>query len=250
MLTLFRSLFAAPRHLILVVTAVWIGSWLAERRAARHGLTPNDVNNLTFYPLLGYILGGRILFALEHLPAFAADPHGLLSLNFDLFDPLGGLAAALLIALVYGQRRGLSLWPTLDALTPLFAVLLIGIALSHLALGSAFGRETSLPWGIDLWGMRRHPSQLYELLASSLTLGLLLFPKANSRSGHLFLTFAALTSGWMLFLEAFRGDSALVLGGLRLKQILAWLVLALTLFLLDRMSTAQPPDPKGQDGFQ
>lgn len=234
MLTLFRSLFSPPRDLILVMAAVWVGSWLAEKRAPQHGIKPNDVNNLTFYPLLGYILGGRILFALEHWPAFAAAPLSLFSLNLDLFDPLGGLAAALLTALVYGRRGRLSLWPTLDALTPLLAILLIGIAFSHLASGSAFGAETDLPWGIDLWGARRHPSQLYELLASTLTLGLLLLQRPDSRPGLLFLSFAALTSGWMLFLEAFRGDSRLILGGLRLTQVLAWAVLAAALFLLDR----------------
>lgn len=239
MLDLFRSLFSPPRDLILVMAAVWLGSWLAEKRASQHGLTPNDVNNLTFYSLLGYLLGGRLLFALEHLPAFAADLRSLLSLNLDLFDPPGGLLAALLTALTYGKRRGLSLWPTLDALTPLLAVLFTGIALSHLASGSAFGRETNLPWGIELWGTRRHPSQLYELLASLLTLGLLLLPKAHPRPGSSFLTFAALTSGWMLFLEAFRGDSALILGGLRLTQVLAWATLAVTLFLLDTMSARQ-----------
>jgi phosphatidylglycerol:prolipoprotein diacylglycerol transferase len=241
MLTLFRNLFSPPRDLILVVAAIWLGSWLAEKRAGRHGVSPNDLNNLTFYPLLGYVLGGRILFALENLPAFLADPRSLISLNLDLFDPLGGLAVALVTALAYGQRKGLSLWPTLDALTPLLAVFAVGLALAHLASGSAFGMQTSLPWGMDLWGATRHPSQIYELLASLLTLGLLLFQKADSRPGLPFLTFAALTSGWRLFLEAFRGDSTLVLGGLRLAQLLAWAALAAAFFLLDRtLQTLHP----------
>ncbi len=239
MLNLFRSLFAPPRDLILVLAALWLGSWLAEKHARRHGLTPNDISNLTFYPLLGYILGGRLLFVLENLPAFTAAPLSLFSLNLDLFDPLGGWIAALLIALVYGQRHNLSLWPALDALTPLLAVLVIGIALSHLASGSAFGKETDLPWGIDLWGTRRHPTQLYELLASLLTLNLLLFQKAETRPGQFFLTFAALTSGWTLFLQAFRGDSILLPGGLRLTQVLAWMVLTTALFLLDKKSPAR-----------
>lgn len=234
MLTLFRNLFSPPRDLILVVAAIWVGSWLAEKRAGRHGVNPNDLNNLTFYPLLGYVLGGRILFALENLPAFLADPRSLVSLNLDLFDPLGGLAVALVVGLAYGGRKGLSLWPTLDALTPLLAVFAVGLALAHLASGSAFGMETSLPWGMDLWGATRHPSQIYALLASLLTLGLVLFQKADSRPGLSFLIFAALTSGWTLFLEAFRGDSTLVFGGLRLAQALAWSALAAAFFLLDR----------------
>ena len=134
------------------------------------------------------------------------------------------------------KRRKLSLWPTLDALTPLFAVFALGLGLAHLASGSAFGKETPLPWGMALWGATRHPSQAYEILASLLILGLLWFRKTDSRSGNHFLTFAALTSGARLFLEAFRGDSTIILNGLRGAQLVAWIVLSISLYLLNRAS--------------
>lgn len=242
MLTLFRNLFAPPRDLILVVVAIWIGLWLAEKRSARHGINANDLNNIVFYPLIGYILGGRILFALENLSAFAQNPLDLFSLNLDLFDPIGGLAIALFVALVYGQRKNMYLWPTLDALTPFFATFALGLGLAHLASGSAFGKETSLPWGMGLWGATRHPSQVYEVLASLLILGLLWFLKSDSRPGIHFLTFAALTSGTRLFLEAFRGDSSLIQGGLRAEQILAWVALAVSLYFLDKKGKISLPE--------
>ena len=242
MLTLFRNLFSPPRDLILVVIAIWAGLFLAEKRSARHGISNDDLNNIVFFPLIGYLLGGRILFAFENLSAFIQNPQSLISLNLDLFDPFGGLAVAIIVALVYGQRRNLSLWPTLDALTPAFAVFAIGLGLAHLASGSAFGKETSLPWGMKLWGAVRHPSQIYEILASLLILGLLWFQKADTHPGVHFLSFAALTSGARLFLEAFRGDSTLVFGGLRLAQIIAWVVLAISLFLLDRRSRDSSPE--------
>jgi phosphatidylglycerol:prolipoprotein diacylglycerol transferase len=143
------------------------------------------------------------------------------------------MVVALLVALVYGQQRNLPLWSTLDALTPLFAVLALGLGLAHLASGSAFGKETSLPWGIQLWGATRHPSQVYEIIASLSILGLLLFRKPDSSPGVFFLTFAALTSGARLFLEAFRGDSTIIFGGLRSAQVLAWIVLAVSMCLLE-----------------
>jgi prolipoprotein diacylglyceryltransferase len=80
-----------------------------------------------------------------------------------------------------------------------------------------------------LWNAARHPSQIYELLASLLIFCLLWFNKANLRPGLLFLNFAALTAGARLFLEAFRGDSTLIFGGLRLAQIIAWAILAVAL---------------------
>lgn len=234
MLALYRNLFFPPRDLILVMAAIWVGLYLAEKRSTRHGINNDDLNNVVFYPLVGYVLGGRILYALENLSAFSQNPASLISLNLDLFDPFGGLAVAAIVALVYGQRRKLPFWSTLDALTPFFAVFSLGLGLAHLASGSAFGKETNLPWGIELWGAVRHPSQVYEILASLLILCLLWFQRANPRPGFQFLTFAALMSAARLFLEAFRGDSTLILGGFRAAQVLAWIVFAVSLFFLER----------------
>jgi prolipoprotein diacylglyceryltransferase len=44
--------------------------------------------------------------------------------------------------------------------------------------------------------------------------------------GMIFFTFAALTAGWQLFITGFRGDSELILSGLRSAQIISWLILA------------------------
>lgn len=234
MLTLYRNLFSPPRDLILIVAAIWIGLFLAEKRSEKHGITHEDLNNIVFYPLLGYVLGGRILFAIENLSAFTQNPQSLISINLDLFDSFGGMVVALIAAMIYGQRKNLSLWPTLDALTPFFATFALGLGLAHLASGSAFGKETTLTWGMELWGVKRHPSQIYEILAALLILGLVWFRNVDIHPGVHFLTFTALTSSARLLLEAFRGDSTLIFGKLRLAQILAWIVLAASLFLLEQ----------------
>lgn len=241
MISLFRSLFAPPRHLILLVVALWVGLVLAEKRSERHNVSKDVLNNLVFYSLFGYILGGRLLYVLSNLPAFVQSPLSLFSLNLDLFDPLAALAAAFLVGLVYGSRQKLALWSALDALTPLFAILAVGLSLSHLAAGTAFGSPTTLPWGIELWNATRHPSQMYELIVSLLIFGLVWFRKTNSQPGIPFLTFAALTAAARLFLEAFRGDSTLVFGEWRLAQVIAWVVLAAALFaseLIHRVAKA------------
>jgi phosphatidylglycerol:prolipoprotein diacylglycerol transferase len=242
MLDFYRNLFSPPRDLILVVAAIWLGLFLAEKRSERHRVSKDDLNNIVFYSLIGYVLGGRILYVLENLAAFTQNPASLVSINLDLFDPFGGLAVAFLVALAYGQRRKLPFWPALDTLTPFFAVFALGLGLSHLASGSAFGKVTDLPWGMELWGAIRHPSQVYEILASLLILGLLWFQRADAPPGLHFLTFAALTSGSRLFLEAFRGDSTLILGGLRTAQLIAWIALALSLFFLERIRKDPPQD--------
>lgn len=241
MIALFRSLFAPPRHLILLLAAVWLGLALAEKRSERHGIAKDTLNNIVYYSLFGYILGGRLLHALSNFSVFMQSPLSILSPNIDLFDPLGALVVALMVGLIYGARQKLSLWPTLDALTPLFATTAIGLSLSNLAAGTAFGSPTDVPWGIELWNASRHPTQIYELVSSVLIFGFLWFRRTENYAGTTFFTFAALTSASRLFLEAFRGDSTLIFGGLRLAQVIAWLVLAILLFtneVLNRKKTA------------
>ena len=241
MIESFRSLFAPPRHFILIVAAMWIGLTLAEKRTERHGVSKEQLNNIAFYSLFGYILGGRVLFALSNFSAFSQSPLSIFSPNPDLFDPTSGLIAAILVGLIYGQRQKLQFWRTLDALTPIFAALTIGLSLAHLAAGTAFGSPTTVPWGIDLWNAARHPTQIYELLVSLLIFGLVWSQKAGSPPGNLFLNFTALTAGSRLFLEAFRGDSTLIFGGFRLAQVIAWVVLTFVLiasdFLLRKQKT-------------
>jgi phosphatidylglycerol:prolipoprotein diacylglycerol transferase len=187
--------------------------------------------------MLGYVIGGRVVYALANLSAFIPSPLSIFSPNPDLFDPRAALFSALLIGWIYGKRQNLPFWGTLDALTPIFAMLAIGLSLAHLAAGTAYGSPTDLPWGIELWNATRHPTQIYQLVASLLIFGLIWFRKSESPPGILFLNFSALTAGARLFLEAFRGDSALMFGGFRLAQVIAWIVLALVLIIHEQIQT-------------
>jgi phosphatidylglycerol:prolipoprotein diacylglycerol transferase len=234
---LFRNLFTPPRHLILLVAAVWLGQSLAEKRAARHQVSAEALGNLIFYGLAAYLLGGRLYYALSHLTAYLKSPLSLFELGVSSFDPLGGGAAALLTLLVYGRRQKLALWNTLDALTPFLAILAIALGLSHLAAGSAYGLPADLLWAISLWNAERHPTQLYEALAALLTFGLAWTLKPAPRPGLLFLTFAALTAGWQLFLGAFRADDVLWLGRFPQGQVLAWIALAVSFWLYERINS-------------
>ena len=220
---------------LFLILSVWLGLTLTEKLAHAHGVQPDVLDNLVMAALAGFVIGGRVIYVGAHLTTFLASPLDIFSLNYLLFDLSGGLGTAILIGLIYGQRKGLAFWPTLDALTPFFAALAVGIGASHLAAGTAFGSETSLPWGIYLFGAVRHPSQVYEILAALLILGAVGWRKPFPIAGKQFLLFLASTAGASLFLDAFRGDSVIVFGGLRLGQILAWLVLAAALFGLDRL---------------
>ncbi len=232
------ALPVAPLSLIL---SIWLGLSLTEKFAKKHGQNADALYNLTFITILSAIAGARLFFAAQNFSAFAQTPLSLFSRETGSLDPFGAFAAALLAALLYGRRAGLKFWATLDGLTPLFAVFAVGLGISRLASGTAFGMETSLPWGIELWGAVRHPTQVYEIGLALLIL-LSLGWWANGKqigNGALFLLFVILTAGAQLFVEGLRGDSTLLPGGLRAGQILAWLAMAAALWGRNRVVDQQ-----------
>ena len=218
---------------LLLLASIWIGLSLAEKRSAASGIAPEILDNLVLTSLAGFIIGGRLFFVAANMSVFFASPLDIISPNIALFDLTGGLASGLLTGLIFGRRKGLPLWPTLDALTPFFATLMVGVGAAHLAGGSAYGKETDLPWGVFWSGATRHPSQVYEIASALFILNLFGLRRPFKTGGIQFLLFASSTAGAALFLEAFRGDSVFIAGGLRLTQVAAWLILALALVGLE-----------------
>jgi prolipoprotein diacylglyceryltransferase len=153
-----------------------------------------------------------------------------------MLDPTGGAAVALIAMLIYGNRKKIALWSTLDALTPFLAVMSLALSLSHLASGNAYGVPTSLPWGIQLWGAQRHPTQIYEIIAAGLILGWICFQalKHTLPTGRTISQFVALTAGAQLLIMGFRGDQVLRVFGLRGDQVAAWFILGAALIGMRR----------------
>jgi phosphatidylglycerol:prolipoprotein diacylglycerol transferase len=231
---------AIPTSALIILVSLWLGLSLAEKYASRYRVDPDTLFNLVIIGLISGIIGARLIYAASHLEPFLHSPLNLFSRNSGLLDPIGGAASGVIAMLVYGNRKNLALWPILDALTPLLVIGTVGIGFSHLASGDAFGIETNLPWGIQLWGMKRHPSQIYEILAALLIYWIIWPPIGKSKvaqreGGGTFLFFLALTAGSRLFLEAFRGDSLILFGYIKTAQVFAWIVLGLSLWGLGKV---------------
>jgi phosphatidylglycerol:prolipoprotein diacylglycerol transferase len=161
----------------------------------------------------------------------------IIALNTNTLDLTAGLVIGLAVAMLYGYRKKLPLRLTLDILAPGLAFFAIGIGLSHLASGDAFGSPTDVPWAFGLWDASRHPTQIYEMiLAATVFILVWRVRKSNPFPGFLFLAFVTLTAVNRLFLEAFRGDSIIVAGGLRQAQLAALLILIAALWLMRQWS--------------
>lgn len=217
---------------LILLAGIWIGLSVAEKYAKLYKIKADLLYNLSFSVLVAGILGARLSVMVRFPSAFIDNPSSIISLNPSLLDPVGGIAIALAAGLVYTQRKKMNLLQTLDALIPVLAVMGIAIPLANLASGNAFGAPTNLPWGIELWGAERHPSQIYQALAGIAILWLVWPTRQGKKNpaGLLFTNYIILTAGAILLLAAFRGDSVVIWNGWRSEQIVAWLILAFSLW--------------------
>lgn len=229
---------------LFLLIGLYLGLSLMERYLDRYGLQGGDMYTLVFGALISAAVGGRLTYAAQNLPAFFASPASLVALNLTLWDATGGVILGLGFSVWYAIHKKMKLWPLLDSLSPLLAVMMIAIGLAQLAAGSAYGAPARLPWSIYLWGAWRQPSQIYETIGAIFVLGWVLKRLSKTRDGFLpkpapgglFWEFVAWTAALRLFLEAFRGDSPLLTGQFRTAQVLAWLVLAVSLWMLGKKS--------------
>ena len=220
---------AIPTPQFSLLLAFWIGLSISEKFSPRRGVSADTLYNLVFTGLITGLLGARLGYILQNSGAFILSPQSIVSLNPGLLDPFSGFSFTLIAMLIYANHMKLPIWALLDALTPFFTIMMVGLAVSHIASGKAFGSETSLPWGITLWGARRHPTQFYELISATTISLIIIYSKAKTNTGILFLRFLIMTSASVLFLESFRGDSLTFFSGIRITQILAWSILAVSL---------------------
>ncbi len=227
---------------LALLVGVWIGSTLAEKEAERLKLNANDIYNLIFYGLMAGIVGARLVYAAQYLSVYLANPLSLIALTTATLSPNAGLIVGIAVAAFFGWRKRLPLRPTLDALAPGLAAFMIAFGIAHLLSGDAFGSPAQLPWAIYLWDDYRHPSQLYEVIAAALVLVVVWrHPLGQPGGGINFLLVAALSAAARVFLEAFRGDSVIWLGGFRAAQIVALLALVASLWLLRKWAQRKSP---------
>lgn len=195
--------FALRWYALAYIVGILLGWQLATAAVRRARLwldeqppmTPEQVEQLMTWVILGIILGGRLGFVLFYQPIYyLANPaeipmiwHGGMSFH-------GGLLGVIVAVLAFCVKNRIPLMPAGDMIA--LAVppgLLLG-RLANFVNAELWGRPTDLPWGVIFPGeaaqacgqaagelCARHPSQLYEAGLEGIVLGGLLIWLAFAR---------------------------------------------------------------------
>lgn len=237
---------AVPTYPLALLLAAWMALEVGARAARRLGVDGDHVYNAGLYGLVAGIIAARLGHVITYWPAYRSQPLEIFGFNTSAFLLWPGVVGALAVAGWYIYRRRLPFAGMLDAVAP---GLLVGVAIAQvgaLLAGRAYGAPTNLPWAVNLWGVARHPSQVYEALAALAVAGLTLrMIRQGARPGTAALVALAGygLSRWLL--EPFRAAevSPVIVGGLRAAQVWGLTVALGALWAVRRLSAQAEPAP-------
>lgn len=163
-------------YMLAFILFVVLGRLHAKRRPEL-GWTPQMIDDLLFYGVLGVILGGRLGEVLFYQPGYYfSHPTEIIAVWKGGMSFHGGFIGVLAAMWLYGRKHGLGFWRITDFIAPLVPSGLATGRFGNFINGELWGRPApaDLPWAMvfpQVDQIPRHPSQLYESAGE----GLLLF---------------------------------------------------------------------------
>ena len=173
----------AVRWYGLMYLVGFAAAWLLGRYRANRSdgpISPQYVDDIVFYGMLGAILGGRIGDMLFYqLPVLIDNPIMALKIWQGGMSFHGGFLGVLLAMWLFARMRQLRFFTVMDFVAPLVPIGLGAGRLGNFINQELVGRPTDLPWGMVFPavqdGIARHPSQLYQASLEGLALFLILW---------------------------------------------------------------------------
>jgi phosphatidylglycerol:prolipoprotein diacylglycerol transferase len=182
-------------------------------------MSPQDVDDLLFYGMIGTIVGGRLGHVLFYGPLshYLEHPLDIFAVWKGGMASHGGIIGVIVAMALFARARRKSFLRVADFVVPLVPLGLGAGRIGNFINGELWGRaaDPSLPWAIIFPqagdAMARHPSQIYQFLLEGVTLFLILWvysrkPRPLGTVASLFLIFYGLLR---IIGEVFREPEAL-----------------------------------------
>jgi len=203
--------FFVSLGIIFAVLYLW-------KRVQREGGSPETVIDLTLVIVLSGIIGARLAYILLYDTSYyLRNPLKIFMLQEGGLAFYGAFVFGFLTAILYLRKKGIPVLFFLDMASPAVA---LGYGIARIGCflnGCCYGKPTTILWGVVfpcVDGLRRHPTQLYSLLAAVLIFAFLVWKtqKGVCFQGQIFSLFLILYGLSRSVIELFRENNQLVGG--------------------------------------
>ncbi|WP_460688039.1 prolipoprotein diacylglyceryl transferase, partial [Mycobacterium bourgelatii] len=233
-------------YAFFIITGIVVALLISDRRFAARGGERGVVYDIALWMVPFGLVGGRLYHLATDFPTYFGKNGAGLSAALRIWDGGLGIWGAIALGAVGAwigcRRRGISFPTFLDAAAP-------GVVLAQAIgrLGNYFnqelyGRETTLPWGLEIYYRRDpdgfidvhsldgvstgqvayivQPTFLYELLWNLLVFAALIYldRRYTIRNGRLFGLYVAFYCVGRFCVELLRDDTATHIAGIRINS--------------------------------
>ncbi|MBI4066948.1 prolipoprotein diacylglyceryl transferase [Candidatus Gottesmanbacteria bacterium] len=193
----------------------------------REELIEEELMDTYVYTSLVALLFSRVFYILFHFNEFGGN---ILKYIIVRENPglsiIGGLLGGVAFLFYYTKRRKINTYKVADifALTASLGLSLVSVG--EFLGGATFGRETNLPWGVQVAGVlgKRHPTELYGFILFLILFMVLRFlykKRFYKKEGYLSLVFLVGYSLIVFLLEIFKVGSVYLYDRISLNQVFA-----------------------------
>ena len=256
-----------------ITVALVLAIYLGTRAAQKQGLPVETALNMTFFGLIALILGARLYAVFENPSFYVAHPLRLIKLWEGSLATYGGVIGGVLGCLAYLRLKRQPVFAFLDTYAPYGFLGIAIIRFGDFLNGTAFGKRTTLPWGVTFpqdsfaynyhrnhgWisadavaSLPVHPTQLY---CTGVCLAIFLFliwktRKGKRFQGEIFLLGGLVYSGARFLIDFARDDLRthlpLQLASTQWVGIFVFMTLVATALFLHWRPAVSPHLPEAQ----
>lgn len=236
--------FAIQSKGFILLVGTYLSLMLMNKFEKKVYSADDQIENLIIITIIGGIVGARFGFFLQNLKFFKDNLVEIFSFNSAMLNVEFGFLTSIVLAIVYGQRRNLLNWKSMDVISVFIVSILPIYHFSNFASGSDYGIPTNSTWIMTNLGIGLHPIQLYETLGGILILfslvvrTKLLSKKAFSIDGLQFLIVLGLNILLKHMLEPLYAQSPLMFNQIHINQIATWFsMLMISILILKRLNS-------------
>ena len=224
--------------IFIALAIIWIVLWLVWQVRKGAKISYDTLFTAALVGIPSGIVISRLLHVVDRWDYYSQNPGQIIGASgLTIYGAVLGAALAIWI---YSKVSKFQFGYFADVVAPGIilaqAVGRVGCTIN----GCCYGIPTSLPWGVvyahpDSFGplgIAVHPTQVYEIIALLIIFGILLKLKGRFKpDGSLFLIYLGLYSLWRFGVSFLRAGTPFLFG-LHQAQVIAIIVLAITVFLL------------------